>query len=121
MCKSRKLAAAGLVLSAGLLFGCTGPGGVSEKPAIGNGIAAAEQSLTLAERLALRYTSLPQCGAKEVKGFIPRCHDPVIKAKIKALDNTAFDAVMAARNNEGLLSVAVSEIGNLSAAIPGGN
>jgi len=124
MCKPRKLAAAGLVLAAGvfLIAGCAGngPAGVSEKPMIGNGVAAAEQALTLAERIALRYTSLPQCGS-EVKGFIPRCHDPAIKAKIKALDNTAFNAVMAARNNEALLSVAVSAIGNLSAAVPGGN
>jgi hypothetical protein len=132
MFKLRRLAAAGVVLSAVLLIGCgggpgvglfpgSGPAGVSENQTISQGVAAAQQSLTLAEKLALRYTSLPPCGPKEAVGFIPRCHVPAIKAKIKELDNTAFNAVMAARNNEGLLSVAVSAIGKLSAAVPGGN
>jgi anaerobic selenocysteine-containing dehydrogenase len=132
MCKPRKLAAASMVLAAGLLIGCAGPGGggifagsgpagTSQTPAVSQSVAALEQSLTIAEKLATRYTSLPACGPKEAVGFVPRCHNPAIKMKIKALDNTAFNAVMAARNNEGLISLAVAAIGNLSSAVPGGN
>jgi hypothetical protein len=83
-------------------------------PVVSKTIVAAEQSLTLAEKLALRYTSLPACTAT-VKIV---CHDPATKQKIKDLDNVAYRAVMAARTNEALLGVAITAIGDLSSAIP---
>lgn len=88
-----------------LLAACTSAG-------VGADIAAAEQSLTAIEQAALIYTSLPRCPAAAP------CSDPATVAKIKALDNQAYTAVMAARNNSALLSAAIAAITNFSAAIP---
>lgn len=75
-------------------------------------VQAAEIGLTGAFRLALVYTSLPRCPATTI------CSDPARVAQIKSLATTAHDAVVAARSNAGLLSVALTAIQDLKSAIP---
>jgi hypothetical protein len=75
-------------------------------------IAEAELALTAAERAALAYTSLPPCPAAKV------CADPALKAKIKAADIIAYNAVVAARTNPALVGAAWSAITALSGLIP---
>lgn len=48
-------------------------------------IAALESGLTVAERAAIGYVSLPRCPQSA-----PVCSDPAIVSKIKDADNTAY-------------------------------
>lgn len=83
-------------------------------PIVAKTVAAAQIALTELERLALRYTSLPEC-----KPGGPRaCHDPAIKARIKEYDNYAFNVVMAARRNAARVEDAVDAINRFQAVIP---
>lgn len=84
----------------------------ASSPRVTNNVLAAEQAMTTAQQLALIYTTLPRCPATAP------CSDPATVARIKSLDQTAHDAVVAARSNEALLSLAISAIGNFKSAIP---
>lgn len=81
--------------------------------AVSNDVAAAEVSLTAAEQAALIYTSRPRCG-----GTVKLCSDPAVVARIKQLDNQAYTAVIAARDNKGAVSAAVLAVEAFSTAIP---
>ena len=78
-------------------------------------VAGAEIALTAAEQAAFVYTSLPPCTAPVTN---PACADPAVKTQIKAADNTAYNAVMAARQNQGTIAMAVSAIAALQLMIP---
>jgi hypothetical protein len=78
-------------------------------------IVAAQQTLTTLERTALAYTSLPACETPRVHP----CADPDIKARIKAADMIAYNAVMRARRNQGSLADALVAIDALERVIPG--
>lgn len=86
----------------------------STTPGVSSKVAAAEVSLTTVENLASIYTHLPRC-APTTAG---PCSDQSTVDKIKALDMQAYNAVMAARQNEALLSAALTAITNLQSAIP---
>jgi hypothetical protein len=70
------------------LAGCANSGGTQ------TAVAGTEVALTAAEKAATLYVTLPQCGPAHPA---PICSDAPVIAKIKAADNVAFDAVMAAR------------------------
>lgn len=80
---------------------------------VNNSVAAAVIALTSAEKAALIYTSLPACPTA------PVCADSVLKAKIKAADNTAYTAVKAAESDASMLAVALTAVQTLSNLIPG--
>lgn len=82
--------------------------------AVTSDVAATEIALTAAETLALSYTSLPRCPIAA-----PACSAQVTVDNIKALDNKAYTAVVAARSNSALISVAVAAISAFRNAIPG--
>ncbi len=82
--------------------------------AVSSDVAASEIALTAAETLALSYTSLPRCPKAA-----PACSAQATVDKIKALDNTAYNAVVMARSNAGLVGFAVTAISDLRNAIPG--
>lgn len=107
----RTLIAAALLCGTALA-GCQ-PGGVSSTPVVGNSVAAAEIALTNAERLALKYTSLPRCPAATVI-----CSDPATVQRIKEYDNKAYAAVVSARSNEALIGLALSAIDAFGGVIP---
>lgn len=87
---------------------------IAKTPIVANSVAAAEIALTGLEKIAVQYTSLPECTPTA-----PRvCHDPVIKAKIKEYDSYAFNAVMAARRGAGSLEMAVKAISALQSILP---
>lgn len=98
------------VVLAGLGLSACNTSGVA--PVIDNSVAAAEVTLTAAERTALIYTSLPRCPKVTI------CSDPVIVAKIRRLDNEAYDAVKLARKDAGLISGAIAAIAAFQAVIP---
>lgn len=98
------------LLSLALLASCVSPG---LQNTVSNDVLAAEQSLTAIERTALIYTTLPRCG-----GVARVCSDPATVQKIKDLDNQAYMAVKAARQNAGLLSVVLAAIGAFQQAVP---
>lgn len=81
------------------------------------GVEAAEIALTDAERLALIYTSQAPCGAAGAAPA-PLCSDPATKARIKQLDQSAYQAVKAAEANSSLLDAALDAIKLLRSAIP---
>lgn len=88
---------------------------IAKTPVIAKSVAAAQIALTELERLALRYTTLPECGPAAA----PRlCHDPVLKARIKEYDTYAFNAVMSARRGVGSLETAVAAITAFRDLIP---
>lgn len=87
---------------------------IAKTPIVAKSVAAAQVALTQLEKLALRYTTLPECGPTAPK----LCHDPVIKAQIKEYDTYAFNAVMAARRGAGSLETAVSAIVAFQKIIP---
>lgn len=82
-------------------------------PQASSDVAAAAVALTAAEKLALSYTSLPRCPAATA------CSDEATVTKIKAADNTAYDAIKAAEANPALVGTAVSAITTLRNLIPG--
>lgn len=87
---------------------------IAKTPIVASSVAAAEIALSELEKLALRYTTLPECGPAS-----PRtCHDPAIKARIKEYDSYAFNAVMAARRGAGSLESAVKAISALQSILP---
>lgn len=87
---------------------------IAKTPVVANSVAAAQIALTELEKLAIRYTTLPECAPVS-----PRlCHDPVVKARIKEYDNYAFNAVMAARRGVGSLESAVAAINALQSILP---
>jgi len=94
----------GLALSGCSLFTTT---------AVSNDVAAAEVSLTAAEQAALIYTSRPRCN-----GATPLCSTQATVDRIKVLDNQAYTAVTAARDNKGTLSAAIAAVEAFSTAIP---
>lgn len=73
---------------------------------VANDVAAAEVALTVADQVALAYTSSPAA-------------DPTVKARIKSLAQTAYNAVRAAKADGAMLAVALTAIQNLRAAVPG--
>lgn len=87
----------------GLLVGCA---------SAGNDIVAAEVALTAAEKATVLYERLPRCPGPAV------CSDQAVVNKIKALDQTAYNAVKAAEANPALVSAAVSAVTDLKNAIP---
>lgn len=92
------------VIVAALLFGlpaCSTNSGVDSK------VYAAEQSLTLAEQAYFKT-------CQDVP-TLKICVDP-LKQQIKDLDNKAFAAKEAAKNNSALLSFAISAIGEFTTA-----
>ncbi len=100
-----------LILVAGLgLAACAGQ---QTTNAVSSDVAATEIALTAAETLALSYTSLPRCPAAAV------CSTQAVVDNIKALDNKAYTAVVAARSNTALVGAAVTAISLFRNAIPG--
>ena len=98
-----------LVLAAALSLSLAGCGSVS----IDGKIAGAEVALTGAENAALLYTRLPRCD-----GATPLCSNQPTVDAIKAADDTAYDALVEARNNTGTVDAALAAIETLSALIP---
>lgn len=96
----------------------------SRAPVVTNDVAAAEVALTAAERVALIYTGLPRClvvgsALMPVTVGSPKiCSSQTAVDRIKALDQQAYDAVMAAKRNAGLISAAWSAISVFQSAIP---
>lgn len=76
-------------------------------------VVAAEQALTVVERIALAYVSLPRCGRTEAR----LCSDSQVVARIRDLDQRAFDAVMAARRNQGTVEFAWAAVEALRAFV----
>lgn len=104
-------------LTVGLLavtLTAAGCAGVTATSIADKSIAAVEQSLTVLEKAALQYTSMPPCGATLSRV----CSDPSIKAQIKAADMAAYTAVAAAAANRGSLDAAMTALDNLRRAIP---
>ncbi len=101
------------LLPALALVSILGIQGCTTSPTVANDVLAAEQTLTAAERLALIYTTLPRCG-----GAARVCSDQATVQRIKDLDNQAYVAVVAARQNTALLSAALAAIGAFQNAIP---
>lgn len=89
---------------------------VSEKETapVQTSVASVEIALTAAEKLALNYTTLPRCGT----AFVPLCSDPVVVAKIKSMDNTAYNAVVAARKDTNLIAAALIAVNEFSSIVP---
>jgi hypothetical protein len=85
------------MLGSFLLAGC-----ISASPA---DVAAMENGLTAAEKVATAYTSLPVCNTPAVHP----CADPVLKAKIKADDVIAYNAVMSLRANGGSVNLTAAQ------------
>ncbi len=102
------------VAAALLLAGCSS---TATTNAVSADVAAAEVTLTAAEQLALTYTSLPRCSS--LAAASPVCSSQATVDKIKALDNTAFQAVRLARSNAAMLPTAIAAIGVLRSAVPG--
>jgi hypothetical protein len=90
------------------LVACTATTSVS------NDVGAAEVTLTGLERVALIYTSRPRC---TVLPAVPFCSDQNTVNQIKALDNNAYQAVEAARQNSALLSDALLAIGSFQSVV----
>ena len=82
-------------------------------PTANQDIAAAEVALTASEQLALVYTSLPRCGGASVICSVQATVD-----RIKAADNTAYNAVVQARSNTSLINAALAAIASFRAVIP---
>lgn len=87
---------------------------IAKTPIVAKSVAAAQVALTELEKLALQYTTLPEC----VPAGPRLCHDPVVKARIKEYDTYAYNAVMAARRGAGSLETAVKAIVALQAILP---
>jgi hypothetical protein len=84
-------------------------------PPVAQDIAAVEVALTATEQLALVYTSLPRC---VTPGAAALCSAQGTVDSIKAADNVAYKAVVAARSNSGLITAALSAIGALRSTVP---
>lgn len=98
-----------------LLTGCASTSG----PASGTtatAVAQAEVALTAAEKAATLYVRLPQCVATNR----PICSEASINNQIKAADNVAFNAVMAARagGDSAKLAAANAAVAALVTLIP---
>lgn len=78
-------------------------------------VAQTEVALTAAEKAATLYVSLPQCP----KGT-PLCSDSAVIVQIKAADNAAFNATMAARSggDDAKVAAANAAIAALVTMIP---
>ena len=85
---------------------------------VSNDVAAAEITLTGLENVAVIYNHLPRCAAPGSPPGPVFCSDQATVDKIRSLDNSAYQAVMAARQNSALLSNALLAIGSLQSAIP---
>lgn len=90
----------------------TAPSAAAAAPA---DVAALEQSVTIAETLALNYTSLPPCPA--ASGL---CADPVVKAKVKAYGQRAHDLALALRTSPTAVALAAAQaaLADFRATIP---
>jgi hypothetical protein len=93
-----------------------GLGGCAANPTVATSVAAVEVALTAADQAALQYVVLPLCTGTNG----PLCSSAAISAKIKADAQTAYNAVMAARNNESsaTLAAASAAIAVLTADVP---
>ena len=87
-----------------LAFGLVGCAGTVNGDAA-QAVAASEEALTTAEKLALVYEQSPS-------------PNPAIVAKIKAADTTAYNAVKAAEAGTGALAAATAAIDAFVALIP---
>jgi hypothetical protein len=87
---------------------------ISSNPVVSSTVLGAEQTLTLLERAADVYVKLPRCGSGA-----SLCSDSGIVKKIRELDIKAYDAVMAARNNEALAGMAWAAVNAFKAVVPG--
>lgn len=92
------------------IVGCAGA------PPVTSDVSAAEIALTSVESAARVYVSLPRC--QTPKPTAAPCSDVVVVAKIKSLDNQAYNAVIAARADEALVGAALTAIQALVAAVP---
>ena len=95
-----------IILAAGLLAGC-------QSTSIDSQVAGAEVALTGSENAALLYTRLPRCNDST-----PICSTQPAVDAIKSADNTAYNALVAARNNTGTIDAALTAINTLSGLIP---
>lgn len=79
-------------------------------------VAQTEVALTAAEKAATLYVTLPLCSATTAK----LCSDAKVSGQIKAADQVAFDAVMAARasGDSAKLAAANAAVAALAALIP---
>lgn len=78
-------------------------------------VAAFEQSVTIAETLALDYTSLPPCPATS-----RLCADPIVKARIKVYGQRAHDLAVALRTSPTAVALAAAQaaLADFKATIP---
>lgn len=97
-----------------LMAGCTS---ATQQNQTNNDIGAVQVALTGAEQAAKIYTDLPRCGSTRAGGSSV-CSDPATVKKIGDLDNTAYNAVIAARSNSGLLAAAQAAITQLVSVVP---
>lgn len=79
-------------------------------------VAQTEVALTAAEKAATLYVRLPLCTTTAAK----LCSDAKVSGQIKAADQVAFDAVMAARGSgdSAKLAAANAAVAALAALIP---
>lgn len=89
-------------------------GTASDIPVVNRGVAVAEQTLTLLERAALQYTSLPRCGT----GGPTICSSRAVVANIRKYAIQAHNALVAARQNEAMIEPAWTAINMLRSVIP---
>jgi hypothetical protein len=80
-----------------------------------NGVYAVAVALTAADNTALRYVTLPLCGAAHPK---PMCSEADVTAKIKTAAQAAHDAVKAAETNPGALGAAEAAVQALVSVTP---
>ena len=91
-----------------------GLAGCANSQAVSSKVAAAEVSYSTVANLAAIYIHLPRC-APTTSG---PCSDQALVDKLRALDNQAYRAITAARQNEALLGAALAAIESLQTAIP---
>lgn len=82
-----------------------------------NDIAAVEVGYTEALRVGKIYTDLPRCGSQRAGGS-KVCSDTATVARMSDYATKAHDAIVVARSNSGLISLAVSAVANFRASIP---
>ncbi len=93
----------------------TGAPVISGEVTVDVSIVTVERSFTLALNVANLYTSLPRCKSP---GATVVCSDPSVVLVIRNAAIKAHNAILAARNNQALLGVAVSAVDAFSGLIP---
>ena len=80
-----------------------------------NSIAALEESLTTAEKLATWYNTLPDCASPGATKF---CSTATIRNEVTNADTKAYNAVETAKKDSTQVEEALSAIEELSVLVP---